>query len=245
MIELRATCGWKAHVHKSLLCHYSTYYKAAIYGQFHEATHNHFDLGLNKNCTEWFVRWLYSGEFGNGDPCPDTKDLVRLYVFADEKDILGLRRAVMTRLTQMDPEFWSYCSIALAINSLPPSATLYKFIVEWYTNHWYYSESENSPEECKVLPKEFFHLVMSELASRANRLPRSGTKPSCACCGRPCHWHAHDSHDEWLECEFQYPISSRSFTHLFRKLACGSLDEVKHYDCPEELIPKQPEQSST
>jgi hypothetical protein len=58
------------------------------------------------------------------------------------RDILGLRRAVMTRLTQVDPEFWSYCSIALAIESLPPSATLYKFIVEWYGHHWCYSESD-------------------------------------------------------------------------------------------------------
>jgi hypothetical protein len=50
-------------------------------------------------------------------------------------DILGLRRAITTRLTQVDPEFWSYCSIALAISSLPPSATLYKFIVGWHTHH--------------------------------------------------------------------------------------------------------------
>jgi hypothetical protein len=97
MIELRTSYSWRAHVHKSLLCHYSTYYEAAIFRNFYEATRDYFTLDLDKNCADWFVRWLYSGQLGDRRPQnPEDEDLYRLYIFADEKDILALRRTIMT-----------------------------------------------------------------------------------------------------------------------------------------------------
>jgi hypothetical protein len=129
MIELRTACGWKALVHKTLHCHYSTYYGAAICGGFREATSDHLNLVLNRTCAEWFVRWLYSGQLRSQHSGCHTDELFRLYIFADEKDILALRRAVMTRLMRQGLDHLPYCYIAIVTESLPPSAPLYKWAV--------------------------------------------------------------------------------------------------------------------
>jgi hypothetical protein len=200
MIELRTDCGWKALVHKSLLCHYSTYYEAAIHGSFQEAASDHFNLGTNKDCAEWFLSWLYSGQLEI--PELRTETLLHLYVFADEKDILALRRDAMTRLMQLGPIHLSFSDITLAVNSLLPSAPLYKFIVEWYTHHWEKYEVDAQDPAYEFLPKEFLHLVMCGLASRANASLQSGGEPSCACCGHSRRFHEHASYEEWLESKF-------------------------------------------
>lgn len=132
MIELRTNCGWEELVHKPLLCHYSTYYEAAIDGGFQEANYGHFNLGLNKVCAEWFVRWFYSGQLYLLDAtCPYIEELFQLCVFADEKDILALRRDVMTTIMKEDRGYIEFDYVALATDSLPPSAPLYRYMVEW------------------------------------------------------------------------------------------------------------------
>lgn len=212
MIELRTICGWKALVHKTLLCHYSTYYDAAIYGKFQEANIDHFDIGLDKSCAEWFVRWLYSGKLSGPDANTGTEELFRLYVFADEKDILALRRDVMTRLMEFDSAL-PYSEIALPINSLPPSAPLYKFIVEWHSHHWWPVKRDFGPQDqgYEDLPKEFLHLVMRGLVLRPGSNSNSiGTNPSCACCGSPCRFHEHKSYEEWQQSELIDPFSCQS-----------------------------------
>jgi len=202
MIEMRTACGWKALVHKPLLCHYSTYYEAAIHGKFQEAENDYFDLGLDKPCAERFVRWLYSGKFYGPDEDDCTVELFQLYIFADEKDILALRRDVMTTLPQFDP-YLSYQEIVLPINSLPSSSPLYKFIVAWHANHWYPDSIDPGREDqaFESLPSEFTRLVIrGQQASR--EFARIKSKPSCACCASSCHFHEHKSYDEWRESEF-------------------------------------------
>lgn len=239
MIELRTNCGWKALVHKNLLCHYSKYYEAAIFGHFREANSDYFDLGLNKSCTEWFVKWLYSGKLSGPDAHPSTEELFRLYIFADEKDFLGLRRDVMTTLVQVGRDYLTYREVALATNSLPSSAPLYKFVVAWYINHWY--PTKNDPcqqgQEYERLSKEFMHLVMCGLSERAEVL-RHGEEPTCVCCHEPCRFHEHESYNEWHSSEFGNRFHARASTNLFYKTACLLLGNMKRADCPEELKPK-------
>lgn len=212
MITLRTTCGWVATIHKSLLCHYSTYYQVAIYGRFKEANSNHFDIELNKVSVKWLVRWLYSRQLpGSGLGIGSRSDeLFQLYVFADEKDILALRRDVMTRLVQLGWDYLPYHEIALATNSLPRSAPLYRFLFEWYINHWYPHKDDpcQQGQEYEKLPKEFMHLVMCGLCERAEVL-RHGKEPTCVCCHEPCGFHEHKSHDEWRESEFVISFSSQ------------------------------------
>ncbi|CAD0112086.1 unnamed protein product [Aureobasidium uvarum] len=100
MIELRTSCGFKTLVHKSLLCHYSTYYNVAIDGSFQEASKTSFELELNEEQAKWLVSWLYSGSLEDHLSHPDTEQLFCLYIFADKTDILALRRRVMTKLVK-------------------------------------------------------------------------------------------------------------------------------------------------
>jgi len=203
MIELRTTCGWKALIYKTLLCHYSKYYEAAIYGEFQEATRDCLNLNLDRDCAEWFVQWLYSGRLGGPESGTDLEDLFKLYIFADEKDILALRRDVMTRLVHFGFDYLPYREIALATDSLPPSAALYRWAVEWYSNHWLPTKDDpcQQGQEYERLPKEFMHLVMCGLSERAELL-RNGKKPICLCCREPCRFHEHKSYNEWQESEF-------------------------------------------
>jgi hypothetical protein len=218
MIELRTTCGWKALVHKPLLCHYSSYYEAALYGKFKEATSDHLELELNRDCADWFVRWLYSGQLKEALYAPDADELFNIYIFADRVDILALRRTVMAELVSREMSDLPYSSIILATKSLLSSAPLYRYAVEWYTNHWIPSEAERNHQDqaYEDLPKEFLHLVMSGLALRSHhlymdkRFGKSNTEMLCKCCGPFCHYHEHDSYDEWWQSEFVYFVPSKA-----------------------------------
>jgi hypothetical protein len=93
--------------------HYRTYYSYRYVGSLYSVGEHHY--------------------IANTISCSDVLGLGRAITTSYHDELS--RRAITTRLTQVDPEFWSYCSIALAINSLPPSVTLYKCIVEWHTHH--------------------------------------------------------------------------------------------------------------
>ena len=55
----------------------------------------------------------------------------------------------------------------------------------------------------EVLSKEFLYIVMTGLALRTE-IPSNDTKSSCACCGHPCHFHEHESYEEWHDCKLVY-----------------------------------------
>jgi len=210
MIELRTPSRWRVFVHKRLLCHYSLYYKAAIQGQFQEATSNHFDLTLKTEHAEHFVRWLYSGQLSIQYSALDIEELFHLYIFADEKDILALRREVMSELVKKEKVDLPYDLVALATNSLLPSAPLYKFLLDWHVQHWSPSEAAQSQHysNYEVLPKEFMHLVMCKLAIRA-RATSNPVQSPCTCCNSPCSYHEHIDYGEWLSSKFLYARTTR------------------------------------
>jgi hypothetical protein len=147
------------------LCHYSTYYEAAIFGELQEATSDHFVLELDKNCAQWFVWWLYSGQLRVHGL--ETEELLQVYIFADRTNILALRRAVIIELVKREMDDISYRSVLLATENLPPSSPLCQFAVEFYTNYWGPSKAELSRQDqaFQDLPKEFLHLVTSGLTS--------------------------------------------------------------------------------
>lgn len=195
-------------VHKALLCHYSSYYDAAINGPFQESKSEYFELKLSKGCAEVFMRWLYSGEVGDRINGPLICELIDLYIFADRVDILALRRKVMTEMVLKTGTHTriinsiSYDRLVLIASSLPPSAPLYRYAVEWYANHFPHEavdiQNESGFEE---MSKEFLHLVICKLASRT-RLTDGDEKLPCKCCHGPCHYHEHESKKEWSASEF-------------------------------------------
>lgn len=209
MIELRTPNGWKTFVHKPLLCYYSLYYRAAIQGQFKEATSSHFDLNLKQLYAHSLIRWLYSGKLSAGLPRPDTEELFTLYIFADEKDILALRRDVMSELVKRQNIDLPYASVALATNSLPPSSALYRYLVDWQVQHWNPSEAAQDQHysEYEALPKEFMHLVMCKLAIRARATSNPAQSP-CVCCNSSCSYHEHVDYFDWLRSKFVYAYNT-------------------------------------
>jgi hypothetical protein len=220
MAELRTADNWKGFVHKPLLCFYSSYYKAALLGGFKEATSPHFDLELDKWNAEEFVRWLYSGQLGDTLSGPMVRDLIRLYSFADKVDIPALRRQILTELVakqkpmmKLGEYHLSYESIAIIIDTLPPSSPLYRYAVDWCVNHWSHVQAERSQQNqaYEVLSKEFLHLVLYRHLMRAQTTNRD-TQASCACCHRPCEYHEHDTREEWHESKFQHiPFDGASY----------------------------------
>ena len=205
IIELRTGSGHKAVVHKNLLCHYSLYYRAAIQGQFKEATSDHFDLALHRKYADVLIRWLYSGKLSAGVVVPNTEVLFQLYIFADEKDILALRRDIMSELVKREETDLPCALVALATNSLLPSAALYRYLVDWHVQHWTPSEAAQDERysEYEALPKEFMHLVMCKLAIRARTTSKPVQSP-CACCNSPCSYHEHANYTEWFQSKFVY-----------------------------------------
>ncbi|KAJ8111674.1 hypothetical protein OPT61_g5789 [Boeremia exigua] len=94
-------------VHKSVLIHHSSYFRAALTGNFKEASDMVVELKEECEITfEIFVHWLYYRALPNkylddqsvadlfcGDAgYPDNQMIVKLYVAGDQYDVAGLRR---------------------------------------------------------------------------------------------------------------------------------------------------------
>jgi hypothetical protein len=211
MVELRVSYDWKVQVHKALLCHYSSYYGAALLSGFKEASSTYLDLDLTSINAEIFVCWLYSGRL-----CRMTMfSMLELYIFADTVDIPALRRQLMTEVVEKKPigapnGGLSYHMIAMITDALPSSAPFYRYAVDWYINHVEYSKVDCGEQEqsYEMLSKEFMHIVMRRLLLRV-RSPNSDTEAPCECCNRPCEYHEHDSETEFDDSKFLQPFLQR------------------------------------
>lgn len=125
---------YRATVHKELLCFYSTYYTAAIKGQFSESQKHSFVVELNYEQTRLFVTWLYSGRLEyHPDDGLDSEDVFALYIFADQTDVIALRRTVISFL--VDSAAQHYREIHLSdlhkiVPQLPEQSQLRRFLLE-------------------------------------------------------------------------------------------------------------------
>ncbi|THV91338.1 hypothetical protein D6D25_09624 [Aureobasidium pullulans] len=81
--------SFSATVHRELLCYYSPYYTAALEGGFAVAQTNTITVDLSDEETADLVSWLYSGQIISSY----YSQLFDVYVFADEKKMLALRRS--------------------------------------------------------------------------------------------------------------------------------------------------------
>ncbi|THZ54083.1 hypothetical protein D6C86_09592 [Aureobasidium pullulans] len=125
---------YRATVHKELLCFYSTYYTAAIKGQFSESQKHSFIVELNYEQTRLFVTWLYSGRLEyHPDDALDSEDVFALYIFADQTDIIALRRTVMSFLVDSAAEHYREIHLSdlhKIVPQLPEQSQLRRFLLE-------------------------------------------------------------------------------------------------------------------
>lgn len=125
---------YRATVHKELVCFYSTYYTAAIKGQFSEFQKHSFIVELNYEQTRLFVTWLYSGRLEyHPDDGLDSEDVFALYIFADQTDIIALRRTVMSFLVDSSAEHYREIHLSdlhKIVPQLPEQSQFRRFLLE-------------------------------------------------------------------------------------------------------------------
>ncbi|KAG9659434.1 hypothetical protein KCU64_g3849, partial [Aureobasidium melanogenum] len=181
---------FQAMVHKDLLCFFSTYYRAALQGGFLEASNKSVVLDLKTADCQYLVGWLYSGRL----PDVSRNQLFGLYVFADKTDVLALRRAIMTRIVTSENQMLpAFSQAAVALNSLPSSSPLYRYLLDTYTHHWLskYPTSED------MLPNGFLVDWIKRAADRTCKISEEPCSKYPCCEENSCNYHEHESVEEW------------------------------------------------
>ncbi|THW51757.1 hypothetical protein D6D22_00618 [Aureobasidium pullulans] len=202
---------YRATVHKELFCFYSTYYTAAIKGQFSEAQKHLFTVELSYEQTRLFVTWLYSGRLEHQpDELIDEEDAYALYIFADQTDIIALRRTVMTFVTDSTAKSLRevyHCDFDKIIPQLPEQSQLRRFLLEEATAFWV-DQSWNCVRELhdqivtdEVLggPLENFFKQLLEGVSENVEKEKIGEK-TIGFPENPCDFHEHTNEREWETC---------------------------------------------
>lgn len=222
MIELQSQgeCDdeiFRATVHKELLCFYSTYYTAAIKGRFAEAEQDKFVLELNCEQTRFFVTWLYSGRLEHHpDNGLDSEDAYALYTFADQTNIIALRRTIMSFLIDSTlrwlREHHFPGDLEKVIPRFPDQSQLRRFLLEEATTIWIddsrlHSQGiENFIVHDQVpdgYPRDFFVQLFEGYCLGMEKKKKDGGKRTAdhTCYDFPCEHHEHSHKREWQTCK--------------------------------------------
>ncbi|KAL8684761.1 MAG: hypothetical protein Q9224_006148 [Gallowayella concinna] len=186
--------GDKFHVHKSLICHVSPFFVAALNGPFKESSGS-MELGEDEVDTiEHLIQWLYGGEIDIAplaDPqCFESRytKLTRLYILADKYDIVSLKNDVMhllfATIKQPDGTFRrllgansgrvrpSTDKIIYVYANTVRGSLLRKFLISYWAWHRGLSALEDEETWDKLEPcPEFAFEMARALASLANGRP--------------------------------------------------------------------------
>ena len=100
------------YVRRDLLSYYSGYFKAALHGNFAEAGSGIVKLDTEEpSVFEGFVKWLYTRRARSDEINADTgrdhfMSVVKLWIFADRRDIPLLMNEMIDRLQQCIVTLW-------------------------------------------------------------------------------------------------------------------------------------------
>lgn len=199
-------------IHKELLCFFSPYYAAALNGNFSEAQKNRFEVDLLGRDLESFATWIYTGYLQQGT---QIGRIVTLYIFADQVDIMALRRDALGQLSRLDGPMPNYRQVKQILKNLTQHSQLYLWTLKCYINHWVASvdagdpcplESDSDPDN---LLAQFIYQVMKGVTLRRER-----DAPGCVCCNDPCQYHEHASKAEWEASKLSQSARSRYYCLL-------------------------------
>ncbi|KAG9959158.1 hypothetical protein KCU61_g7685, partial [Aureobasidium melanogenum] len=203
---------FSAAVHKELLCFFSPYYTAALYGGFAETQRNTITMNLPYDRMAYIVSWLYSGNPITHEP----QELFELYAFADEKMMLAFRRSIMTRLIQFhDPEFEHLDGeIAMPyVKRLPENSGLFRYLVDYWVGVWARTDYRTEMAEWDAdgrIPRKFFYAALEKFASLSvEGHPRKEQGDHRSCLANVCNYHEHPNRIEWFNtCENDPPYKT-------------------------------------
>lgn len=110
-------------IHDELPCFFSSYYAAALKGSFLEAQKDRFDVDLSGKDLESLATWIYTGKCVQPD---NWVCLVNLYIFADQVDIIALRRDILRWLSKSKAKLADYEDVRLMLKNVTQQSELYK-----------------------------------------------------------------------------------------------------------------------
>ncbi|KAH0366444.1 hypothetical protein KCU65_g5376, partial [Aureobasidium melanogenum] len=188
----------EVYIHKDLLCFFSSYYAAALKGEFLEAKKDRFEVDLSGADLKAFRDWIYMGTFDHLECIEGSVErlYVKLYIFADQVDILALRRSAVSSLGDVNIIDWDL--VKLILTSLPENSPLREYALDSYIAHWEPSSSRVLPQldsqnDPGYLLSNFLGEVLTGIAS--GRLPVDDCT-ECPCCIGLCDYHEHESQEE-------------------------------------------------
>ncbi|KAG9911579.1 hypothetical protein KCU98_g7904, partial [Aureobasidium melanogenum] len=201
----------EVYVNKDLLCFFSSYYAAALNGKFLEANKDRFEVDLSGEHLVAFRDWMYMGTFDHliGYLSEGLECLyVKLYLFADQTDIIALRRNAISHLADEDLLTWDLAKLILM--NLPENSPLRRYALDSFIAHWEPSygltiprlDSQSDPE---YLLSNFLGEVLTGVALR--KLPTDDCT-QCPCDNDLCRYHEHESEEE-------------------REATCGKIQDAK------------------
>ncbi|KAG8625216.1 hypothetical protein KVT40_006967 [Elsinoe batatas] len=177
---------YETSIHKSLLIHFSEYYRLTLCGPFLEATTQQVDPIddlFDKTTLQTFIGWIYTGEtnFDATDVLHITS-AVELYIFADRYAIPALRQILLQWLNDShDPTSTSYqdvplppqAAVVLAFDNLPEKDDLCIALAHIYARAWV------PAKEVALIgyPAAFGHLVVPLTAKLRTEFWRSRLDP--------------------------------------------------------------------
>lgn len=188
------------HVHKGILCNASSYFKAALGGQFKEAINQ--AVVLDDEDPEMFQRfntWLYTGRVIEKDEKITDVDhtaLFKLHVFADERGISRLLNPTMDAILQEENNYPSNTKAKSFVwANTNKSSPLRRALLElsladstWYDGEDIDRLTEEEKESLKW-PETYFlsllHLFSESLISKVNRI-------NVANPAHQCRYHVHE-----------------------------------------------------
>ncbi|KAG9568538.1 hypothetical protein KCU71_g3053, partial [Aureobasidium melanogenum] len=187
-----------ATVHKELLCFYSPYYTAAIKGRFSESRKDLFTLGLSASQTRLFVEWLYTGRFER--TFMDAADMYVLYLFADQTDIIALRRSIIDSLVRRLRSLTDPGDMGRLVSQLPSRSGLRRFFLEEALAEraralrngkvvaWNWEQQGYVAED---FPEDFYAQLVN------GHLRNGGKEPGPLIFSNTCNYHEHEDGEEW------------------------------------------------
>ncbi|KAI9709172.1 MAG: hypothetical protein M1812_007757 [Candelaria pacifica] len=134
--------GPKAHpfmIHKELLCHYSSYFRAALMGSFREAAEGIVTLPDDEvEMFEYFMHWLYTKKLADeeADELPlGSNELIEIYLFADKRGVPSLMNKVVDMIMATVPFVGgvpAFNAVDLVYENTASNSLLRKLFVDLY-----------------------------------------------------------------------------------------------------------------
>ena len=183
-------------IHKGLLCHYSFYFKAALTGEFKEASEGIVvlrdeDVDVFKRFNEWlYTRALIGPEkdLDSDEDCYSEEDLdseedsnlicqyrmfIRLYIFAEKRGIAALQNAVTDAIIiffRKPRTVLAQDTIALAWENTSQDSGLHRLLVDICVRKTFIEKAFKTEKQRTALPKDFLiELVLALTKTKDNR----------------------------------------------------------------------------